>query len=245
MEKNISLKELKKECQRDSYDCWCSQKMLNKFSIYFTWFFSRTSVTPNKVTFLMIISGIAGGVFLAMGNYINALAGALFLYIFLVLDLTDGELARYKKIFSKRGKFLDFAANDIVFTSVFLSLSLKVFNSDYKLLGYALFNNPLVLITGAGTVIFFAFFKLSSYYAQEIDENLQNSFSKFNGFNKKTKSIVLKMANNVFYDTVVIIVAIIGIILDIPQYVLLFYGVGYTLRYMSIIFLKMSNKSIK
>jgi|GEM_PF-1250634 len=245
MENNISLKELEKKCRKNSYDCRCSEKILNKFSIYFTWLFSKTSITPNQITFLMIVNGIVGGVFLATGNYIHALMGSLFLYLFLVFDLVDGEVARYKKIFSRKGKFLDFVANDIVFASTFLGLSLGIFNGDCKLFGYALYHNPIVLITGMITIIFFAFFKLSSCYAKDIDENLQESFLKSDRVNGRIKSIVLKISNNVFYDTIVVMLVIVGVIFRLSQYILLFYAGGYILRYFVAVFLKMNNKNIK
>jgi len=97
---------------------------------------------------------------------------------------------------------------------------------------------------GLSVIIFFLLFKLSSYYAKEIDEDFCRSFSKFNRFNKKIKSIILKISDNIFYDTIVIMVVIIGIIFNVSQYILLFYGISFMLRYFIAIFLKLNSRRV-
>lgn len=92
-------------------------------SIYLTRMFLATNVTANQVSAAMIIVGVISGVVVAFGY---VWAGLALVYLSLVLDAVDGEIARYRKIFSLRGIFLDFVNHLVVFGAFFLGLTLTV-----------------------------------------------------------------------------------------------------------------------
>jgi phosphatidylglycerophosphate synthase len=82
-------------------------------------------ISPNQVTLLSTLSGIAGGV--ALMVYPPAFtAAALLLYLKDILDSVDGQLARATTQFSRRGRFYDslgdFAVNLVVFAGICLAL---------------------------------------------------------------------------------------------------------------------------
>lgn len=92
-------------------------------SIYLTRVFLATNVTANQVSAAMIIVGVISGVVVAFGY---VWAGLALVYLSLVLDAVDGEIARYGKIFSLRGIFLDLVNHLVVFGAFFLGLTLTV-----------------------------------------------------------------------------------------------------------------------
>jgi phosphatidylglycerophosphate synthase len=85
-----------------------------------------TSVTPNQVTVAAIIIGICASYFYWIGDsFTTLLAGALVTFKDL-LDSADGQLARAKNLFSRRGRFLDsigdFVVDLLIFTAITLAL---------------------------------------------------------------------------------------------------------------------------
>jgi phosphatidylglycerophosphate synthase len=70
-------------------------------------FFLKTSFTPNHITFISGIFGVFGAfLILIENNIINIIAG-IFIQIFAVLDLVDGDIARAKNLQSKSGMWFD------------------------------------------------------------------------------------------------------------------------------------------
>ncbi len=73
----------------------------------FTRFLLIANIPANQVTLPSLLSGLAGGALLTFANPFYWIGAALFLYLFLILDLVDGEIARYKRAASPRGAFWD------------------------------------------------------------------------------------------------------------------------------------------
>jgi hypothetical protein len=83
-----------------------------------------TNITPNQVTFASTLLGIAGGIFLGASTSFTA-AGICF-YLKDIFDSADGQLARSKQLYSRRGRFWDslgdFVVNLFLFGGMFLFL---------------------------------------------------------------------------------------------------------------------------
>ena len=93
----------------------------------FAWavFFRKFKVTPNVVTIISIILGMAGGVCFYFPNlYIN-IAGILLLVWAGIYDCTDGMLARLTGQKSELGRFLDGIAGDFWFLCIYLAIVLR------------------------------------------------------------------------------------------------------------------------
>jgi phosphatidylglycerophosphate synthase len=85
-----------------------------------------TPVTPNQVTVVAIIIGICASYFYWIGkSYATFLAGVL-VTVKDLLDSADGQLARAKSLFSRRGRYLDsigdFIVDLLIFTAITISL---------------------------------------------------------------------------------------------------------------------------
>ncbi|WP_327043913.1 CDP-alcohol phosphatidyltransferase family protein [Microbispora sp. NBC_01189] len=92
---------------RRSGEHWAGLLYMRRLSIYATWLLAKTPVTPNQVTGLMILCGVAAGAVLALPGLWAALAAALLIQVYLLLDCSDGELARWTGRTSITGVYLD------------------------------------------------------------------------------------------------------------------------------------------
>jgi phosphatidylglycerophosphate synthase len=77
------------------------------FSPYITWFLLKLfpGITPNMVSYLMLVTCIGALILLLKGFFIW---GGIVIYFSIVLDKVDGEVARMKNLYSFRGVFLDY-----------------------------------------------------------------------------------------------------------------------------------------
>lgn len=72
-----------------------------------TWIFARLGWPPNAVTAGFIVCGVAAGAVLALGGLASAIAAAVLVQAYLLLDCADGELARWSGRTSATGVYLD------------------------------------------------------------------------------------------------------------------------------------------
>ncbi|TMR93260.1 CDP-alcohol phosphatidyltransferase family protein [Nonomuraea basaltis] len=93
--------------ERKNGEHWAGVLYMRRLSIYVTWWLTKTSVTPNQLTWVMTLAGIAAGVVLALPGLWAAVAAALLVQVYLLLDCSDGELARWTGKTSLTGVYLD------------------------------------------------------------------------------------------------------------------------------------------
>ncbi|HTP14930.1 MAG TPA: CDP-alcohol phosphatidyltransferase family protein [Streptosporangiaceae bacterium] len=86
---------------------WAGRLYMRDFSPYATWVFARLGWSPNAVTVAFIACGIAAGVVISFGGLATAVAGAILIQAYLLLDCSDGELARWSNRTSATGVYLD------------------------------------------------------------------------------------------------------------------------------------------
>ena len=83
-------------------------------SIYITRLLLPTRITPNQITLLGFIIGLLGCIFIFQFAWHYKLIGVGLLYLNVLLDKVDGEIARYKKIYSLRGIYLDYTNHLVI-----------------------------------------------------------------------------------------------------------------------------------
>ena len=115
----MTFPELRDRCRRRS-DYILTAIVINELSLFLTWIFCKTSITPNQVTLLSLACGLLSGIFYAFGFFCS---GSFFLFIAHTLDCTDGNLARAKQQFSQLGKWLDMVVDRFSQTFVFLGVA--------------------------------------------------------------------------------------------------------------------------
>jgi archaetidylinositol phosphate synthase len=108
-----------------------------------------TRVTPNQVTTVSLILGLAGALLLALGG--GAMhAGALLFMLSFWLDHADGELARITGRTSSFGHYYDLAADGTVLILTFIGIGVGL--GDTALGGWAV---ALGSAAGSATAIIF------------------------------------------------------------------------------------------
>ncbi|SOE57798.1 Phosphatidylglycerophosphate synthase [Burkholderia sp. D7] len=85
-----------------------------------------TPITPNHLTTLRLLIGIAGAYYLSAGSFWLCSLGALLIALSNFVDHTDGELARISGQSSKIGHFYDLACDSVVTVLLFVGLGFYV-----------------------------------------------------------------------------------------------------------------------
>ncbi|SEG67199.1 CDP-alcohol phosphatidyltransferase [Nonomuraea solani] len=93
--------------ERRNGEHWAGVLYMRRLSIYVTWMFTKTSVTPNQLTWVMTVAGVAAGFVIALPGFWAVVGAALLIQVYLLLDCSDGELARWTGKTSLTGVYLD------------------------------------------------------------------------------------------------------------------------------------------
>src|ERR1700754_1552890 len=115
----------------------------------------NTWVTPNHLTTLRLMIGVAGALCLAHGEFAWANAGASLIVLSNFVDHTDGELARISGLSSRLGHYYDLACDAVVTVLLFVGMGSGVSASgvDLRFQG-----EPVVLGSIAGVAVALIFF---------------------------------------------------------------------------------------
>ena len=135
-----------------------------------------TSVTPNQITFLSLVSGLASAAFYISGIPDALVWGAVFLYGKVFLDNVDGNLARVRGTASRFGRFLDsltdFGVTFLVYIAVTLVMVRPTGEPGYWVLGL------LGMVACFMQSTFFVFYlvnytsRVGSYEKNRVDERV-------------------------------------------------------------------------
>jgi archaetidylinositol phosphate synthase len=80
-----------------------------------------TGVTPNHLTMLRLVTGLAACVAVALGTSTGALWGGSLWLLSAFLDRADGELARVGDMMSAKGHAFDYTCDALINTLIFLA----------------------------------------------------------------------------------------------------------------------------
>ncbi|MEU5883200.1 CDP-alcohol phosphatidyltransferase family protein [Spirillospora sp. NPDC047279] len=95
---------------RRNEEHWAGRLYMRALSPYFAWISLRLGLSPNQLTYLMMLSGVVAGLVVSLpvdGTLWTAIGGAVLIQIYLLLDCVDGEVARYLRQTSVAGVYLD------------------------------------------------------------------------------------------------------------------------------------------
>ncbi|MGH8866453.1 MAG: CDP-alcohol phosphatidyltransferase family protein [Actinomycetes bacterium] len=92
---------------RRSGEHWAGRLYMRRISLHVTRVFLRLGWSPNQVTWLMIVTGVLAGPALLVPGLAGAVLGALLIQLYLLLDCSDGEVARWTGRTSITGVYLD------------------------------------------------------------------------------------------------------------------------------------------
>ncbi|WP_344320203.1 CDP-alcohol phosphatidyltransferase family protein [Streptomyces macrosporus] len=92
---------------RRSGEHWAGRLYMREISLRWTRHLVNTRITPNQLTHLMVVAGVAAGAVLLVPGPVGAILAALLIQLYLLLDCVDGEVARWRKQTSITGVYLD------------------------------------------------------------------------------------------------------------------------------------------
>lgn len=104
---------------------WAGRLYMRRVSPRATWVFARLGWSPNAVTAGFIVCGIAAGAVAALGGLASAIVAALLIQAYLLLDCSDGELARWSGRKSVTGVYLDGIGHYLGETALFVGLGIR------------------------------------------------------------------------------------------------------------------------
>jgi phosphatidylglycerophosphate synthase len=115
-----TLEQLRAVCQppstmnRRNAEHWLARAVLRDVSLRFTALFIRTPVTANQLTGLMIVVGLLAAVAAAASGWVTGVLAFVGVIVYFMLDLCDGEVARWHKKTSITGVYLDRVGHYVV-----------------------------------------------------------------------------------------------------------------------------------
>ncbi len=119
-----------------------------KLSGPLTRLFLRLGLSPNTITILAFLIGLAAAGSFALGTYVAGIVGALLFQLSAIVDCCDGEVARLTNRQTPFGAQLDIATDNVVHMAIFAGIAWGLFTHPGSGSGSWL---PLVL--GAAAVL--------------------------------------------------------------------------------------------
>lgn len=104
--------------------------IIRKISGFITWFLVKTPVTPNQITIISLILGIASAAFFSHGAHTYTIIAGLFYFISTVFDQCDGEVARHKQMTSDFGKTFDIIVDSIVNATITIGITIAIYKTN-------------------------------------------------------------------------------------------------------------------
>ncbi|MCR4264349.1 MAG: hypothetical protein NUV98_06550 [Candidatus Roizmanbacteria bacterium] len=124
--RRYSIAQLREICQKTSSNPareGISGRVVRFFSIFATMLFLRTRLSPNHVTVLSVVVFFIGVWMFFVGTYETDIIGSLVIFLSVILDGSDGELARFRKTAGRLGSnYVEPISHDIQYGISFLML---------------------------------------------------------------------------------------------------------------------------
>ena len=86
----------------------------SKFSIYFSFIFINIGLSADGVTIIFFITGLIGTLFYAFDSLWLTIIGYILFRLHIIIDMSDGDVARYHQSFSIRGSYWDSVIHTVI-----------------------------------------------------------------------------------------------------------------------------------
>jgi phosphatidylglycerophosphate synthase len=120
---------------RNSGEHWAGRLYVRRFSPYLTRQLLRTGIAPDGVTWLMILTGLLAAGALTLGGLGGAIAAVVLIQLQILLDCSDGELARWLDRRSPGGIYLDRMGHWLTEAALPIALGIRAGGDTYTTLG--------------------------------------------------------------------------------------------------------------
>ena len=177
---NLTIREIRFKCkfseekERFTKNMLWAYYVLKRPSYYLVWVCLRLGISANQISYLSLISGTIGCMFLASGTYEVMIIGALLVNFYPFLDAADGNMARCTNTCSKYGAFLDNVVDSTMSVLLFTCAGIGAFNFYYSeqwLNSVNILSNidrNIFLFLGCWTSLCYIFPRLIGYEFQKV-----------------------------------------------------------------------------
>ena len=147
--------------------------LYSKLSSMVSPLFLETSITPNQMTIISGFFGVIGSILLISESYLNLILAAIFIQLYTILDLVDGDLARRKNMQSYFGMWLDIFFDKLIdfLIVVFLTLGVYYKTDESQFLIYGILLMGFVFSIQFIMVLNDTYFKEKRSSAKEFIDN--------------------------------------------------------------------------
>src|SRR3954454_16789965 len=110
---------------RNSGEHWGGRLYMRRVSPHLTRWLLRAGLSPNTVTALMILVGVSAAGVLSVPGLLPAIGAVLLIQLQLLLDCSDGEVARWRGMSSPVGIYLDRIAHYVTEAALPIALGVR------------------------------------------------------------------------------------------------------------------------
>jgi phosphatidylglycerophosphate synthase len=136
--------------ERNSGEHWAGRLYIRRLSPYATRLFLRLGLSPDAVTWLFVLTGVAAAAVLSIDGLLPVIGAVLLIQLQILLDCSDGEVARWQGRSSPRGIYLDRIGHYVTEAGLPIALGIR---ADEVALGLVL--AVLVLLIKSETALVF------------------------------------------------------------------------------------------
>jgi phosphatidylglycerophosphate synthase len=101
-------------------------RVVRSVSIYVTWLLIHTPISANGVTFLFLLAGLLGAGVFALGAQWAWVAGILLIWLSILFDFCDGEVARFRGESSWFGDYFEESVHAALVLAMYCGLAVGV-----------------------------------------------------------------------------------------------------------------------
>src|ERR671920_1743792 len=112
--------------ERNSGEHWAGRLYIRRFSPYATRLFLRLGLSPDAVTWLFVLAGVAAAALLCVDGVLPVIGAVLLIQLQILLDCSDGEVARWQGRSSPRGIYLDRIGHYVTEAGLPIALGIRV-----------------------------------------------------------------------------------------------------------------------
>jgi phosphatidylglycerophosphate synthase len=107
---------------------WLDRYFNRQIGYLWALFFKKLHVSPNAVTIMSMVLGVAAGIMFYYTDLVHNIIGVLLLMWANFYDSADGQLARMTGKSTQWGRLLDGFAGDVWFFAIYLAIVLRLWN---------------------------------------------------------------------------------------------------------------------
>jgi len=146
-----------------------------KFSIPLSWIFINLGLSPNAITLIFFLTGFLGALIMilpVMYSPITFFVSYFLWRLHMVIDLCDGEVARFMQKFSINGAYWDFMIHSLLYPLYFLNICIVQFYrfDDLFFLYLGIFGSQIISLMFAAKNNYFRAMFINNYSFLEYKE---------------------------------------------------------------------------